>query len=65
MSKQKNMTDRDDERHVRGKKGPPSATENEKRRARGRKEEQDASRGVPKISKHDAGSGGTYGGDLH
>lgn len=65
MRKQKNTAARGDGRHVRGKKGPPSATGNEKRRERGRKDEPDVSRGVPKISKHDAGGGGTYGGDLH
>jgi hypothetical protein len=66
MTKRKKMAGKDDEQHVRGKKGPPSATENEKKRTRDKKHEPDTSRGVPRISKHDAGGGGdNWGGDLH
>lgn len=65
MAKRKRMTGKDDVRHVRGEKGPPSATRNEEKQVRAEEGRQDPSRSVPKVSKHDAGSGETWGGDLH
>ena len=63
MAKRKNMADKDDERQVRGKSGPPSATKNEK--GEGHAHSDDADHGVPKVSKHDANKRGSWGGGLH
>jgi hypothetical protein len=63
MAKRKDMAGKDDEREVRGRPGPPTATKNEKAQGRTRKGG-DASRGVPKVGKHDS-TGDDSGGGLH
>jgi len=61
MAKRKNKAGKDEGRQVREKPGPPSATPNEERR-----EGKDADApAVPKIGKHDANKGDSWGGGLH
>jgi hypothetical protein len=62
MAKQKDLAGKDKEPQVRGKSGPSSAT-TEKRQGRARK--RDASRGVPRVGKHDTGKSDSSGGELH
>ena len=61
MEKRKDVAGRDDEPQVRGQAGPPSATPNEERRAA---KEKDAP-AEPKVGKHDANEGDSWGGGLH
>ena len=61
MAEKKEMAGKDDERQVRGRQGPPSATPNEERRE-GKDEDAPA---VPKVNKHDANKGDSWGGGLH
>ncbi|HZT59560.1 MAG TPA: hypothetical protein VFA21_13195 [Pyrinomonadaceae bacterium] len=63
MTKQKSKTGSDDEPRARGESGPPSATENEK--GEGHPHGDDADRGIPKVSKHDANKSDLWGGGLH
>jgi hypothetical protein len=66
MAKQKDTAGKDEERQVRGKPGPPSQARSEKNRRRAHKGEGSASRGVPKLGKHDSSRGGSSSGDgLH
>ncbi|MDT5293233.1 MAG: hypothetical protein QOJ76_113 [Acidobacteriota bacterium] len=68
MTKRKDMAGKDDERQVRGKTGPPSATKNERAQGRTRKGGGGASRAVPKVGKHDSAgdsAGDDSGGGLH
>ena len=60
MAKRKNKAGKDDERQVRGRQGPPSATPNEERR-----EGKDDAPAVPKVNKNDANKGDSWGGGLH
>ena len=62
MAKRKNMSGKDDERQVRGRPGPPSATPKEGRRE-GKDDGKDEA--VPKVGKHDANKGDSWGGGLH
>jgi hypothetical protein len=61
MAENKETAGEDDERQVRGEAGPPSATANEERREG---KDDDAS-AIPKVSKHDANEGDSWGGGLH
>jgi hypothetical protein len=63
MAKQKETAGNDDERQVRGKSGPPSATANERGEVHAHDEETD--HGVPKVGKHDANKRDSWGGGLH
>ncbi|MDT7688116.1 MAG: hypothetical protein QOJ70_2757 [Acidobacteriota bacterium] len=56
MSKKKETARKDDERQVRGKPGPPSQARSEKKRRREDKGS-GASRGVPRVGKHDSTGG--------
>ena len=61
MAERKDTAGKDDERQVRGRPGPPSATPKEGRRE-GKDDEAPA---VPKVGKHDANKGDSWGGGLH
>jgi hypothetical protein len=65
MAKRKDSAGKDDERQVRGKPGPSSQARSEKNRRPARKGEDDASRGVPRVGKHDADAGSSSGDGLH
>lgn len=61
MAKHKKMSGKDDGRQARGEPGPPSATPNEERR----EGKDDDAPAAPKVSKHDANKGDSWGGGLH
>jgi hypothetical protein len=65
MPERKDMAGKDDERQVRGRKGPPSQARSEKNRKPARKGGANASRSVPKIGKRDSSRGDTSGDGLH
>ena len=65
MPGRKDMAGKDDERQVRGRKGPPSQARSEKNRRPAPKGGAKASRNVPKIGKHDSSRGDTSGDGLH
>ena len=61
MAEEKETDGKGDERQRRGEPGPPSATANEGRR----EGKDDDAPAVPKVSKHDANEGDSWGGGLH
>ena len=63
MPERKDMAGRDDERQVRGRKGPATQARSERDRKPARKGGK--SRAVPKIGKHDSSRGDTSGDGLH
>ena len=65
MPERKEMAGRDEERQVRGRKGPPTQARSEKKRRRTSKGGAGAVRAVPKIGKRDATRGDTSGDGLH
>ena len=65
MPERKDMAGKDDERQVRGRKGPPSQARSERNRRPTRKGGASAPRNVPKIGKHDSSRGNTSGDGLH
>ena len=68
MPERKDMAGKDDERQVRGRKGPPSQARSEKKRRPARKGGGTAppsSGAVPKVGKRDSSSGETSGEGLH
>jgi hypothetical protein len=66
MPERKDTAGKDDERQVRGRKGPPTQARSEKsRRPASRKGGGAAARNVPKIGKHDSSRGDTSGDGLH
>ena len=65
MPKKKDMAGKDDERQVRGRKGPPTQARSEKNRRPARKRGGATARTVPKIGKHDAPQGEPSGDGLH
>lgn len=65
MPERKDMAGKDEERQVRGRKGPPSQARTEKNRKPARKGGAKSARSVPKIGKHDSSRGDTSGDGLH
>ena len=65
MPGRKDMAGKDDERQVRGRKGPLSQARSEKNRKPARKGGAAATRAVPKIGKRDSSRGDTSGDGLH
>lgn len=65
MPERKDMAGRDEERQVRGRKGPSTQARSEKKRKPAAKGGAGASRGVPKVGKRDSTRGDTSGGGLH
>jgi hypothetical protein len=65
MPERKDMAGKDDERQVRGRKGPPSQSRGEQHRKPARKGGAGSTRTVPKIGKRDKSRGDTSGDGLH
>ncbi|HEX8503130.1 MAG TPA: hypothetical protein VF659_21280 [Pyrinomonadaceae bacterium] len=65
MPERKDAAGKDDERQVRGRKGPPSQSRGEKNRRPARKGGGAPRGNVPKIGKHDSSRGDTSGDGLH
>ena len=65
MPERKDMAGRDDERQVRGRKGPSTQARSEKKRRGASKGGNSAARAVPKMGKRDSTRGGTSGDGLH
>ncbi len=66
MPERKDMAGKDDEKQVRGRKGPPSQSRSEKNRRPSRKGGGGAAkRTVPKVGKHDSSRGDSSGDGLH
>ena len=66
MPERKDMAGKDDEKQVRGRKGPPSQARGEKNRRTARKGGgATAERSVPKMGKRDSSRGDTSGDGLH
>ena len=65
MPERKDMAGKDDERQVRGRKGPSTQSRSEKNRRPPRKDGTAATRTVPKIGKRDSTRGDTSGDGLH
>ena len=65
MPERKDMAGRDEERQVRGRKGPATQVRSEKKRKPARKRGTNAGRSVPKVGKHDPTRGDTSGDGLH
>ena len=67
MPERKDMAGKDDEKQVRGRKGPPSQSRSEKNRRPSRKGggASSSKRTVPKVGKHDSARGETSGDGLH
>jgi len=65
MPERKDMAGRDDERQVRGRKGPPTQARSERKRRPASKGGASTSRAVPKIGKRDSARGDTSGDGLH
>lgn len=65
MAERKEMAGRDDERQVRGRKGPPTQARSEKKRRPASKGGAATSRSVPKVGKRDPARGDTSGDGLH
>ena len=59
------MAGKDDERQVRGRKGPSTQARSEKKRRPASKGGAAAPRSVPKVGKHDPARGDTSGDGLH
>ena len=65
MPERKDMAGKDDERQVRGRKGPASQARSERRRKPPGKGGAGAPRTVPKVGKRDPSRGDTSGDGLH
>ena len=65
MPRSKDVAGKDDERQVRGRKGPPSQSRSERQRKTARKGGAGSTRTVPKIGKRDKSRGDTSGDGLH
>ncbi len=65
MPERKDMAGRDDERQVRGRKGPSTQARSEKKRRPTSKGNTAAARALPKIGKRDSTRGDTSGDGLH
>ncbi|HEX8148427.1 MAG TPA: hypothetical protein VF591_14705 [Pyrinomonadaceae bacterium] len=65
MPERKDMAGKDDERQVRGRKGPSTQARSEKKRRPAPKGGAKTSRAVPKEGKHDSSRGDTSGDGLH
>ncbi|HEX8723228.1 MAG TPA: hypothetical protein VF736_21600 [Pyrinomonadaceae bacterium] len=65
MPERKDMAGKDDERQVRGRKGPATQARSERHRRPARKGGANNSRTVPKIGKRDSSRGDTSGDGLH
>ncbi|MET0645867.1 MAG: hypothetical protein ABW208_04550 [Pyrinomonadaceae bacterium] len=65
MPERKDGAGRDDERQVRGRKGPDTQARSEKKRRPAGKRGANTGRAVPKVSKHDPARGDTSGDGLH
>ena len=65
MPERKGTAGRDDERQVRGRKGPSTQARSEKKRRPASKGSTGSTRAVPKIGKRDSTRGDTSGDGLH
>lgn len=65
MPERKNMPGRDEERPVRGRKGPPTQARSERKRRPAGKGGANTSRAIPKIGKRDSSRSDTSGDGLH
>ena len=65
MPERKDTAGKDEERHVRGRKGPPTQARSERERKTTRKGGAADTRGVPKMGKRDSSRGDTSGDGLH
>lgn len=65
MPERKDMAGKDEERQVRGRKGPSTQARSERKRRTASKGGTNASRAVPKVGKHDPARGDTSGDGLH
>jgi hypothetical protein len=65
MPERKEMAGRDDERQVRGRKGPSTQARSERKRRPAGKGGPSTSRAVPKVGKRDPARGDTSGDGLH
>ncbi|HEX7314458.1 MAG TPA: hypothetical protein VF297_11070 [Pyrinomonadaceae bacterium] len=65
MSERKDVAGRDEERQVRGRKGPSTQARSEKKRRPAGKGRAGAARNLPKIGKRDSTRGDTSGDGLH
>jgi hypothetical protein len=65
MPERKDMAGRDDERQVRGRKGPPTQARSERKRRPASKGGTNAARALPKIGKRDSTRGDASGDGLH
>ena len=66
MPERKDVAGKDDEPRVRGRKGPPTQSRNEKkRRPAAPRGGANAARSVPKVGKRDPSRGDTSGDGLH
>ena len=65
MPERKEMAGRDEERQVRGRKGPSTQARSERKRRPASKGGANRSRAIPKVGKHDPSRGDTSGDGLH
>ena len=65
MSERKDLAGRDEERPVRGRKGPSTQARSERKRRPAGKRGAKGSSAVPKVGKHDPARGDTSGDGLH
>jgi hypothetical protein len=65
MPERKEIAGREDERQVRGRKGPSTQARSEKKRRPAGKSTSNRARAVPKVGKHDPTRGNTSGDGLH
>jgi hypothetical protein len=65
MPERKDMAGRDQERQVRGRKGPSTQARSERKRRPASKGGANKSRALPKVGKHDPARGDTSGDGLH
>ena len=65
MPERKDMAGRDDERQVRGRRGPSTQARSERKRRPVTKGGASPSRAVPKVGKRDSTRGDTSGDGLH
>jgi len=65
MPERKETAGKDDERQVRGRKGPSTQSRSEKKRRPASRGGANAARSVPKVGKRDPSRGETSGDGLH
>ena len=65
MPERKETAGKDDERQVRGRKGPSTQARSERKRRPASKGGAKTSRSLPKVGKHDPARGDTSGDGLH